>query len=195
MLYLFSILFFVIIVIILNLLLLVKTMSLTFWGVVFMVLLSVLLVLLIDALIAFIVRWVFPKTWFGVSKKIFFVSKEEQRFYERLGIKKWKDKVVELGAFAGFRKNKILDPTNNEYVERFIVEANYGVVVHFLSCFFGFFVILFYPKFWFSIGIPVAIVNAFYNCLSMFILRYNLPKLHTLYKFNKRREKKIETVA
>jgi hypothetical protein len=33
-------------------------------------------------------------------------------------------------------------------------------------------------------GLPVAIINAFYNYLSVAILRYNTPKLNALYKRN-----------
>jgi hypothetical protein len=50
-------------------------------------------------------------------------------------------------------------------------------------------VIFIYPiKVWLYFGFPVAVVNAILNLLPLMILRYNLPKLHTLYRINKKRE-------
>ena len=112
------------------------------------------------------------------------------RFYEKIGIKKWKDKALELGAVTGFRKNKLYSPNNNEYVKRFILEANYGIMVHVYCIVFGFLVMLanlFYPFVY--VTLPIAIVNLVLNLLPIFILRYNLPKLHSLYKFNLRKQK------
>ena len=105
---------------------------------------------------------------------------------------KWKDKTLELGAVTGFRKNKLGDASDIDYVKRFIVEANYGIIVHVLCIIFGFAVMFLTPyRYWFSIGIPVGFVNAFLNCMSLFILRYNLPKLHALYKFNLKKQQRI----
>jgi hypothetical protein len=118
-------------------------------------------------------------------------GKRETIFYEKIGIKKWKDKVLELGSFAGFRKNKLIDPTNNEYVKRFIIESNYGIGVHVSGTIIGFLVIFCCPKtLWLTVGLPVAIVNVFYNFLSYAILRYNLVKLHKLYRINEKRAQK-----
>ena len=41
-----------------------------------------------------------------------------------------------------------------------------------------------------TIGIPVALINAVLIVLPTFILRYNLPRLKTLYKLNLRNKKK-----
>ena len=104
----------------------------------------------------------------------------------------WKDKLLELGCFSGFRKNKLGDATDNEYVKRFILECNYGVLIHIFCVIFGFSVILAYPlNFWYCFGFPVAIVNAFLNLLTLFVLRYNLPKLHLLYRYNLRKEARL----
>ena len=70
------------------------------------------------------------------------------------------------------------------------MEANYGVVVHITGVIFGFLVILILPKFWYCVGLPVAVINLFYNYLSLMILRYNLPKLHVLYKYNQKKDAK-----
>ena len=142
----------------------------------------------IDAVFATIVRWLLPAKWFNKDKN-FSAGKKECRFYEKLGIKKWKEKVIELGVFANFRKNKIAEPGNNEYIERYIVEAHYGIVVHICCVIFGFGVMGIFYKLALTVALPVAIVNAVLNILPIMILRYNLPKLKTLYRINEKREK------
>ncbi len=167
--------------------------GLDWWYIVLAVIISTVVEIMISGLIAFIVRWVLPKKWFTMNKKFYSAGKAESKFYEKLGIKKWKDKVLELGCFTNFHKDKVKDPTNNEYLERFITEANYGVLIHALSIPLGFLVIFIYPlKLWFMIGLPVALVGAFLNLLPTFILRYNLPKLYSLHKLNELREKRTK---
>ncbi len=143
----------------------------------------------IDGILAAIVRRLLPEKWFSVDKKVFCASKKEMRFYEKLGIKAWKEKVLELGVFTSFSKKQISEPHNNEYVARYIVEANYGVVCHLADIIIGSGCIAFCcpMNLWVSIGIPVTVVNIVLNVLPVFILRYNLPKLHVLYKYNQKR--------
>lgn len=145
----------------------------------------------INGIFAFVIRRLLPKKWFGVDKSAFAAKKAERNFYDKIGIKKWKDKVLELGAFTNFRKNKIAEPNNNEYVERYILEANYGVAIHAFLIAASFLIIAVCPiKHRLFFTLPVALVSVFLNLLPMFILRYNLPKLHALYKMNEKRAKK-----
>lgn len=135
----------------------------------------------IDGLFAFLCNKI-PSKWLK-DKKFFEVSKKEQKFYERLGIRSWKDKVLELGGMGGFSKSKINDPNSPEYIERFLFETYKGEVDHILGMIAGFTVIFIFPlKFAWFIGVPVAIVNAVVNYMSLMILRYNTPKLKTLHK-------------
>ena len=158
-------------------------------NIVFCVAASVVLAIVIDSAFATVIRWILPKKWFSENKSGFAAGIKERRFYEKIGIKKWKDKVIELGAFTGFRKNKIADPTNNAYIARYITEANYGIVVHIACVFCGYLVCLAFPAHFYSVGVPVGAVNMVLNALPLMILRYNLPKLHTLYRINLKREK------
>ena len=159
---------------------------------------AVLASLLIDAIVAFIGRRL-PKKWMDPNKKIFTTSNREMKFYEKIGVRKWKDKVPELGGFTSFHKNKLSDPWNNEYVERYMLEACYGVIIHLFSPFFGFLIVLLDYKMytgwswmWLTIMIPVAIVNAILIVLPAFILKYNLPKLKMLWDINMKNKKKKE---
>lgn len=142
-----------------------------------MVTLSVVFEILIDGLFAIIVQKL-PNRWFSNNKGFFNVSKKEQHFYEKLGIKFWKDKVWELGSLGGFSKSKIVDPKNPAYISQFLMESNKGIVTHIIGMFVGFLNILIMPiEYALHINIPVAIVNLILNVLPTLILRYNIPKL------------------
>ena len=151
------------------------------WFFVVAVLVSTVYQVAIDGIFAFLCNQI-PAKWVK-DKKFFNVSKGEQRFYERLGIRAWKDKSLELGGLGGFSKAKINDPNNPEYIERFLVESYKGEIDHIVGMIAGFTVIFIFPlKFAWFVGVPVAIVNAAINYMSVMILRYNTPKLKTLYK-------------
>jgi hypothetical protein len=154
---------------------------------------SVLCEIVIDLILAGVVE-VFPKKWVSPDCKIFQVSKKERRFYEKLGLKKWKDRVLELGILSGFRKNKVRDANSPEYLYRFLVESNKGILIHILNIVLGFLVIFCIPlKYWLVISIPVAVVNAFLGLLPVLILRYNIPKLKVAHERAVRLQKQKET--
>ena len=156
------------------------------WYIIVAVVISTVAVIAIDAITATIIR-LLPNKWFNPFFKRFKVFKWEKNIYHKLGIKKWKDIVPEIGHFTGFRKNKVKEPNNNEYIYRYLMEACYGRVGHFLSFFTGFAVIFIYPiKYWNCFGLPVALVNVLMNSMSWIILRYNTPKLMAIYKRNEK---------
>ncbi len=145
--------------------------------------LAALIVILIDGFTAAVCR-LLPKGIANHEAKIFQVSQKEKKFYEKLKIRKWKDRVPEIGHFTGFRKNKLEDPKNVEYIDRFLLETSYGELGHFFSLFTSFLLLLFSPiyKLWVPIAIAVAIVSVLLNIPSLIILRYNSYKLRVLRK-------------
>ncbi len=151
--------------------------------------LAVVIVILIDGLVATACR-LLPAKCANHEKRVYTVSAKEKKFYEKLKIRKWKDRIPEIGHFTGFRKNKIADPKSVEYLDRFLLEACYGELGHFLSIFLGFLLLLFFPltPLWWAISIPVAFVNALLNLPSLFILRYNSYKLEILRKSNLKKQ-------
>ena len=156
-------------------------MNVSPWFFVVAVIVSVIYQFAIDGLFAWIVSKC-PNKWFE-NKKFFKVSKKEQKFYEKLGIRSWKDKVWELGGLGGFSKSKISDPKDPEYSKRFLVESYKGEIDHIIGMFAGFTVIFIFPlKFAWIVGVPVAIVNLVLNYMPVMILRYNTPKLEILHK-------------
>lgn len=143
--------------------------------------LAVVIVILLDGLTATVCR-LLPAKCANADKKMFIVSPREKKFYEKLKIRKWKDKIPEIGQFTGFRKNKIADPKSLEYLDRFLLEICYGELGHIASVFTSFLLLLFFfiTPLWIAIALPVAIVSAFMNLPSLFILRYNSYKLRVL---------------
>ena len=136
-----------------------------------------------------------PDKWFGVDNNLYRVTENEIRFYKKLGVRSWKDKVWELGWLGGFSKKKLKEPNNPSYVERFIVECNKGVMTHRLSYPIGFLAMLTLSNGCaLTIALPVAAVNLFLNVLPTIVLRYNTPMLK---KVLKRLEKKhgVENLA
>lgn len=160
-----------------------------------LVALGVVFEILVDALVATIAR-LLPAKCADHTKKVFVVSAKEKKFYEKLKIRLWKDKIPEIGHFTGFRKNKLVDPQSVEYVDRFLLESCYGEIGHFFSLFLGFTLLLLYPlsDVWFALAIPVCIVNFFLNIPSILVLRYNSYKLVVLKKslLKKQQRKKVE---
>lgn len=145
-------------------------------------------VIVLDGIFALFIRRIFPERWFNHENKFFTVSLKEKKFYEKIGIKSWKDKIPELGGFTKLKKSKIENPYSNEYLSRYLLEACYGVIIHIVTAFTGFLIIFICPlEFWLCFGFPVAFVNAVLNVLPVFVLRYNTYKLKILFKRNEKR--------
>ena len=143
-----------------------------------------------DGIGALIVRRLLPQKWFLPERRLFQVSKKEHNFYKAIKIKVWKDKVPELGMFTAFSKSEFKSSADKEYLKRFIVESNYGVICHLQNAICGF-VILFIPYLFegsfvqfpnpLSIWLPIFVVNFILSMLPVFILRYTTYTLTRLY--------------
>ena len=151
--------------------------------------LGVVSVIAIDGIVAFIVRRM-PAAWFSPEKKLYAVPKREREFLRKTKIGVWKRFVPELGCFTGFHKSHVEDPRDPAYIERFLLESNYGAVGHVLGALLGF-LILFLPFCKpLSVGLPIAIVNFVLSMLPTCILRYNTPSLLRLWQRAKREAEK-----
>ena len=145
----------------------------------------------IDGISALIIRRLTPKKWYLSGKRLFTVSKREKNFYNKLHIKAWKDRVPELGGFTSFHKNKLESASDTVYLERFILEANYGVIIHIANAILGVCVafIPFCSKP--SIWIPVFAVNFVLSILPIAILRYTTYYLTRMLKRSKKRSDNV----
>lgn len=144
---------------------------------------ATLLEVVIDGFFAFVINKL-PNKWFEIDNKFYNVSNNERKFYEKIKIRKWKDKVWELGSLGGFSKKSLQSSSDINYLKRFIVESNKGVLTHIVGCIAGFLILPMLIPFncVLHISLPVAIVNFLFNIPSLFILRYNTPKLLAGYK-------------
>ena len=134
----------------------------------------------LDAIVAFITNR-FPDKCFGIDNPLFRVSERERALYKKLGVRRWATKVWELGALGGFSKKSVKEPNNPEYIEKFIIECNKGVMTHRLSYPVGFLAMLTLPGICsLTIALPVAVINLFLNILPTIVLRHNTPMLKSL---------------
>lgn len=150
----------------------------------------------LDGVIAFIIRRL-PEKWMNPRKGMIHASEKELKFLKAIKVESWKRFMPDLGMFTKFQKGKLDDPYNNEYIHRYIVEASYGVVIHYLSVPFGFLILLLgliEPNnltTW-SIGLPVIFVNSVLILLPALTLKYNIPRLLRIYDLNERLKAKKE---
>lgn len=114
----------------------------------------------------------------------------EEKLYLKLGVRKWKDKIPELGKlFAGFDKSQIGDMKDNEHVKQFIAETITAEYIHKSSALFGFIAVVGCLKTWFIVGVPLLLANIIINIMPVIVQRYNRPKLYMLYARNEKLKK------
>ena len=157
--------------------------------------LGVVAIIAIDGIGALAIRRLLPMSWFKPERRLFQVSKREHKFYNKIKIKSWKDKVPELGGFTNFHKSELKSSSDSKYLERFIIETNYGVIIHLENAILGFLIFLIpwcsAPSIW----IPIFAVNLVLSMLPVFILRYTDYTLIRLYNKQKKLEEKKEKEA
>lgn len=148
-------------------------------------------VIALDGLGAFVIRWLIPQRLFAPDSPVFAVGAKEQKIYRRLKINAWKDKVPELGVFTGFDKGKFESSTNTDYLARFLVESNYGVVIHLENALFGplIWLLPFCRELW--VWLPIAAVNFVLSLLPVAVLRYNTRPLRFLYERGMKKENRL----
>ena len=158
------------------------------------VIIYVLTSVAVDGLVAFIIRRL-PSKMIKDVKFPIRLGKKEEALFKKIKVDKWKKFMPDLGAFTKFPKGQITDPKNNEYISRFILEAGYGVIIHYISVFTAPLILLlgFIDRgnlATLTVGIPVMIVNMVLILLPALALKYNLPKLKRIYEINLRRANK-----
>ena len=167
----------------------------TWYNVIIAVVLCTAAQFALDGLIAIIINKMSDR-WFAVDNPLYDVSEIEKNLYKKLKVRNWKDKVWELGGLGGFSKKNLANPNSPEYIEKFIIECNKGVLTHRLSYPIGFLPMVFIPNVCaLTIALPVAVVNLFLNILPTLALRYNTPKLHAMLKRMKRKAERVEIYA
>ncbi len=155
------------------------TLFSSFWYALFCAVFATVAVIAIDGVTAFLIRRL-PERYFAPDSDLFRVGEKERRLYRKWKIKAWKDKVPELGCFTGFHKNKLENAHDRAYLARFLVESNYGVVIHIVNAVAGFLLVLL-PELPLTVALPVALVNFVLSMMPVAVLRYNTAPLRRLY--------------
>lgn len=189
--YIFLISITVLIMLLINIFIGINKFNYSIYYIIDMIVIHILVVFIIDAFTAFFINKL-PKKWFNYQYKIFKIFKWENSFYNCLKIRSWKEYIPELGFLAGFRKNKVKEPHNNNYIDKYLEQCCIGMSVHFTSIILGYLTILIKPKYFLYFALPVSITNGIIHFLSLSILRYNVPKLIRLYERNQRKRLKNE---
>jgi glycosyl-4,4'-diaponeurosporenoate acyltransferase len=151
------------------------------------------LVVLVDAICVLCVRYNPFDSVYNPDKKMYKTFKWESKFYSKIKILSWKDKIPELGFLAGFVKTKVVsdDPS---YLYKFAKETVYAEVMHIISALVGFVIILIPPyELMFNFAFPIAFINFILNILPIFVQRYNRPRLLRMYYREMKRKKKGES--
>lgn len=179
-LYLSVISFFVAAFIVFNHFVYAPIMDLPLWLNIVGVISSTVAVIAVDGIAASVCH-ALQKKHFHPDGKYFIVSVAERRRLEKLGIKRLKKLVPDLGGIVKFPKGKILEPGSKEYVYLYLKESCSGEAGHIAGMILGFLIMLIFPRFWFCIGLPVAIVNLVLSFLPVLVLRYNRHSLNNIY--------------
>lgn len=150
------------------------------WDAFYVMVLGTLFLILVDMIVAIVVQRI-PQKLINPNAWCFKVFKFERGFYERIRIRKWKDKIPELGGvFKKFSKQHLTSNTP-EYVHHFIVETIYGEMSHTWSIVAGLLVFVVFPQHILNFALPLFLINLILNILPAMIQRYTRPKLCKMY--------------
>jgi len=166
------------------------TNSMTLTYAIFMPIFVNFYVLVVLGVVALLMRVLLPRKVWNSQKRCFKVSKKEIYFYNRIKIKKWKDKVPEMGCTSGFPKTKIRS-LDKKYLWKFLEETCYAEVMHFVVAFLGFTVLFFVNVSDYPYVFPLLIVNFMLHLLPSLIQRFNRFRLLEVYE-NVEKKKKEE---
>lgn len=164
-----------------------KSLPLSFM---FLTFLKCLLFVAIPAVVITIASHLLPKSLFNPFKKCFYVKDKELKFYNKLQVRKWKDKIPELGSLSGFAKKKLADPNNPEYIFKFLLENCIADVLHTVSMIVPIVMFFFIPKVYIlTMALPLFLTNFVLHFMPRCVQRFLRPKMIKLYK---RLERKTE---
>ncbi len=144
-------------------------------------------VIVVLAFLALSLRFLLPKRWLNYQSRYFKTRDFEIKKLQNLGIKKWKDKVPEMGWTAGFPKDK-LKSLDHKYLAKFLQETCFAEIMHNLAAVLGFTVLFFFPLKYYYFVLPILFVNLFLHLLPCLIQRYTRYRLAKIYELQKTKD-------
>ena len=142
----------------------------------------VFVVILLPSILSLFIKKVLPEKFFDGTMEFFLPKKYEKSLFNKINIRSWKDKIPNWGNVGkDMAKDGQIDV---ESIKNFIVQTCLGEIVH-LFCMLsamvsGVVLALNRPDLIFTMILPVVVVYAVINLLSVLIQRYNRPRLQIL---------------
>ena len=123
-----------------------------------------------------------PKGAFDENKKIFQVGKIRQNICSVLHVKSWKDKIPVGGRVAGFRMNRLDNPKDVSYLNRYVYESCFAEWLHTSCAVWAIAMLVFLPlvigwNLFFTMILPISILFAWQNMVSVVIQWYMRPRI------------------
>ena len=181
----------VIIVTLINSLFFLQALGTTVWGVIGLIALGIVISMVLDVIGALFIRLISKKV--NHFSKFFDERKGERTFYEKIGVRKFKDKIPELGkTLKFFDKTKVPENPNSDYMLMFIHETALAELMHLISILTAPLILVIMPlKYLLYISLPIMIVNIFLQIMPIIVQRYTRPKLVAGYKRLLRNEERL----
>lgn len=167
------------------------------WSTALWLFLSFAIVMLPAAIFLFVGRPIFKKN-FKEDWKFFRVNKFEEFVCKTTNVKSWKDKIPVGAKVAGAKMDKLADPKSVEYLDGYIFESCFAEWLHltiFFWCLISFALFVFIFPTNASIGmiLPIALVFAYQNIVSVIIQWYMRPRITKYRDALKRREERLQS--
>lgn len=134
---------------------------------------------------------VLPRSWFDADRFPFRCQTWEQngRIYEKIGVRKWKDRLPDKSKMAKHMVRKSVSLTGGaDQVERLVQETCVAEIVHWVLMLLSWIIRLLCGS-WY--GTVIAVLYALSHVPYIIIQRYNRPKLQMLAQRLKQREERI----
>lgn len=136
--------------------------------------------LAILSFISFLFGRILPKSWFQENAFPFcsFAFEKSGRIYEKLYIKKWQNKVLDMSRiFPMLMPQKKMNNDSQNSLSTMIRETCIAEFTHAMLCVFGFFCLFLWHG---AGGIIVSLLYCIGNIPFIMIQRYNRPRLKRL---------------
>lgn len=146
----------------------------------------------LDTILAGIVMIVPRKIYNPFSKRAK-VFKFEKKFYEKIGIRNWKDKIpIGKGPLGnGRRKDKVTEINNINYLAMFMMDSYRAEIMHAVQALVAWLLLVIYPFNLLTISIPIAVVHTVLQVLPICVQRYNRPRLTVAFERAKRSDEQF----
>ena len=153
------------------------------WWTALYMLISLAIVMLPAAIFLFVGR-ALPKKWFSNDKLMFRENKFKNWICKITNVKSWKDKIPVGGHVAGFRMNKLDNPKDVEYLNRYIYESCFADWLHSSCAIWGILslaiVAIIDVNVMLKMALPFALVFFYQNMTSVIIQWYMRPRITKL---------------